>query len=70
MILQYFREITAATRDLSQRRYSGNSSSFVDSTSLLPVASLIAATTRTRQRTTRPHCKVEVLELFQLFGAR
>ena len=60
----------AATRDLSQRRYSGNcnSSSFVDSTSLLPVASLIAVTTRTRQRTTRPHCKVEVWNFFNFLG--
>ena len=65
-----FRWLTsvAATRDLSQRRYSGNSSSFVDSTSLLPVASLIAVTTRTRQRTTRPHCKVEVWNFFNFLG--
>ena len=58
----------AATREISQRRYSGNSSSFVDSTSLLPVASLIAVTTRTRQRTTRPHCKVEVWNFFNFLG--
>ena len=65
-----FRWLTsvAATRDLSQRRYSGNSSSFVDSTSLLPVVSLIAVTSRTRQRTTRPHCKVEVWNFFNFLG--
>ena len=37
----------AATREISQRRYSGSSSSFVDSTSLLPVASSTAARSRT-----------------------
>ena len=58
----------AATREISPRRYSGISSSFVDSTSLLPVASSTTARIRTRQRTTCPHCKVEVWDFSTFLG--
>ena len=53
---------SAAARSLS----SLPRSSTIDNMSMLPVASLIAARTRTRQRTACPHCKVEVARFGKL----
>ena len=50
----------AAMSDVSTRRTSCLSSSFVDSSSMLPVACSTADRRRERQRTTCPHGKIEV----------